>query len=252
MTTGIGIIISAAILAVVALLIAKKDKWTWKRLFLYPALIIAVVVGIIALAVSGYSNGYYGPNKIGREMEYAGIRLRSTKSDVRFVMGKAKREDALKDDDDERWLYLDSDSGSNGLDTVIWFGKDGLVTSVGVFKNGYGSLPSLKWIHEYASLKSIQDRLGEAQFIEDLDDGQKRIFRYTTHNLRFSYDKDGLRGIGIRDYERYPHKPKAALDQTSIKPATTAPNWEDLKPLSKEEISTMRSKSPTGATPPTK
>ena len=51
MTVGTGIFLSAVFLGIVVLLISTKDKWTWKALFLYPA-IASFVLGLVIAAVA--------------------------------------------------------------------------------------------------------------------------------------------------------------------------------------------------------
>lgn len=51
MTVGTGIFLSAVFLGIVVLLIGTKDKWTWKALFLYPA-IASFVLGLVIAAVA--------------------------------------------------------------------------------------------------------------------------------------------------------------------------------------------------------
>ena len=204
MTLGTGVFLSAIFLGIVALLIGTKEKWTWKGLFLYPLLVIVVLGSVITAAIYGYGQGYYGPNKIGKEMEYAGIRLRSTKSDVLFAKGKPIKEEAPDDMGEVVFTYGDSD-----FLIWVWFGKDGLVSGVSAACNPGSNhkLPSLKNISNRSDLSSIQGRLGKADFVKDIDGGVSRVYGFPRYNLRVAYCGGEMELLGIRDYEKYPYQP---------------------------------------------
>jgi membrane protein YdbS with pleckstrin-like domain len=68
MELGTGILLSAVFLGTVALFIATKDRWNWKKIFLWPLGVIVglgVVGGSIAYLYQQYEDR---PRKIHRAM----------------------------------------------------------------------------------------------------------------------------------------------------------------------------------------
>ena len=207
MTLGTGIFLSAVFLGLIALLIRTKERWSWKGLFLYPALVILIFGAMWALVDYGYEKGYYGPRKFGRETEYAGIKLRSTKDDVLFAKGKPTKEYPPDDDSGViQWIYKENDDWL----LCVYFGEDGLVRAVWAAthkKADSHSLPDLKFVRSYSDIEDFEERLGKAEFVENIHGGVSRIYVFPRYNLRVALEAREVRMISIVDYERYPYKP---------------------------------------------
>lgn len=91
MELGTGVFISAVFLGTVALFIATKDRWNWKKIVLWPLAVIVVLslVGwIVAYAYEQYGERPKLPSK------FEGIQLGEKFQDAIFKHGKAEREAA--------------------------------------------------------------------------------------------------------------------------------------------------------------
>lgn len=91
MELGTGVFLSAVFLGTVALFIATKDRWNWKKIFLWPLAVVVVlslVGGIVAYAYKQYEERPKVPS------EFKGIQLGEKFQDAIFKHGKAEREEA--------------------------------------------------------------------------------------------------------------------------------------------------------------
>lgn len=84
MEIGTGIFVSALLLAVVILYAVTKDRWAWRRIITRTALVLLAIVLPITLVGIGY---YLWPEKIGRQTEYAGIRLGISPAEIKYIKG---------------------------------------------------------------------------------------------------------------------------------------------------------------------
>ena len=98
MELGTGIFLSAVFLGTVGLFVATKDRWNWKKIFLWP---LGVIVG---LGIVGGSIAYLyrqhedRPRKL---TELWGVSLNDSTGDVKFKKGKPP----WRMDDGDLWIY---------------------------------------------------------------------------------------------------------------------------------------------------
>lgn len=88
MELGTGIFLSAVFLGIVALYIATKDRWNWKKILLWPLAVVVVlssVGGIVAYAYKKYEE------RPKVQVEFNGIKLGDQFQDVVFRHGKLER-----------------------------------------------------------------------------------------------------------------------------------------------------------------
>ena len=89
MELGTGVFLSAVFLGTVGLFIATKDRWNWKKIFLWPLAVVAglsLVGGLVAYAYKQYEER---PKVL---TEFNGIRLGEQFQDVAFRHGKPERQ----------------------------------------------------------------------------------------------------------------------------------------------------------------
>jgi hypothetical protein len=91
MSIGDGIFAGAALLACVALYIAAKDRWNWKKLILWPLGIIVVLGSAVAGWV--WIRDYYD-QRAQVQTQFWDIALGDTVNDLRFKKGPPKPDDA--------------------------------------------------------------------------------------------------------------------------------------------------------------
>ena len=87
MDLGTGIFLSSVVLAVVFVYAITKDRWRWRRIIKRTAFIC---LGLIILGAALGIGAYYWdqlPQKVGRQTEYAGLRLGMTQDEVMYVKG---------------------------------------------------------------------------------------------------------------------------------------------------------------------
>lgn len=100
MTLGLGIFLSSLFFGTIALFIATKDRWNWKKIILSLLAILVVTLGLFYAYFL-----YQDMPKI--ENSFWEIPLNATKADVKFMKGKPSE---TKDD---VWRYIKKDTHGN-------------------------------------------------------------------------------------------------------------------------------------------
>jgi hypothetical protein len=192
MTLGTGIFLSAIVLGLIALFIATKDRWNWKKIWLWP--ISAVfVIGAVAIIVISWDDikgkmSFLAPPHI--EIEFRGIKLGMLKEDFFFLRGKM--EPTIKTTDDFGPIYELGDE-------AFLFDKTGTVA--GIFYKGpsYGDkgIQGVRIGDEYTV---VTDKFGEPPHTKVVSDGAVKFYRYPEYNLQFKLAKGVVTGYGVRDF----------------------------------------------------
>lgn len=89
MELGTGIFLSAIFLGIVALYIATKDRWNWKKIFLWPLAVVIVLTLVGWLFAYAYKQYEERPKVLS---EFKGIKLGEKFQDAIFKHGQAERE----------------------------------------------------------------------------------------------------------------------------------------------------------------
>jgi hypothetical protein len=88
MDLGTGIFLSTALLAIVLLYGFTKDRWRWRkivvRMLFFGLILIAGSSAVLALA--HYWDELF-PTQLGRQMEYAGLKLGMSPLEVMYIKG---------------------------------------------------------------------------------------------------------------------------------------------------------------------
>ena len=182
MELGTGIFLSAVFLGTVALFVATKDRWNWKKIFLWPLAIIfgiGIVGGFIAYLYDAYEDR---PAKI---TELWGISLNDSMADVKFKKGEPKE----RQDDNELWLY-------EGPYAVFF--KNERVQSVAYFGPMYNA-PTLKGFNHYDTLQEIETKLGPPSYISRSKDELQRAYSFDKFNILVHFKQGEMSLIGIYD-----------------------------------------------------
>jgi hypothetical protein len=107
MSVGTGIFLAGALLAVVALYIATKDRWNWmKTIILWP-------LGVTLTMVTGFYLHSLIPEKPKVEKTFWEIPLGASQTDVLFIRGKPSTKES------DRWVYSSNTMVEAGITVTM-------------------------------------------------------------------------------------------------------------------------------------
>ena len=181
MELGTGVFLSAVFLGTVGLFVATKDRWNWKKIFLWP---LGVIVG---LGIVGGSIAYLyrqhedRPRKL---TELWGVSLNDSAGDVKFKKGKPP------------WRMVDGDLWIYGKYYVYF--KNDRVRSVMYFGPMYEG-PSLHGVRHYDSQQELDAKLGPPSYVSRAKDGLRRAYSYKKFNIVVHFEKGEMSALGIYD-----------------------------------------------------
>lgn len=203
MELGTGILFSAIFLGTIALFIATKDRWNWKKIILWP---LGIVVGV---AVIGGSIGYFyqqhesRPRKLNELWE---ISLNDSLVDVKFKKGEPTTQL-----DNDFWIYQPSQTSD--VSYVVYF-KNNRVTSVMYFGPMY-SAPYIHGVGHYDSLQELETKLGQPSFVSRSKDELRRAYSFEKFNIVVQFKAGTVSAIGIYDPATGPFRFKEESNATT-------------------------------------
>lgn len=203
MELGTGIFLSAIFLSTVALFIATKDRWNWKKIFLWPlgAIVgLGVVGGSIAYLYQQYEDR---PRKL---TELWGVSLNDSAGDVKFKKGEPTRRL-----DNDLWLYRPYETIEG--DYVVYFKNDRVrsVMYFGPMHNG----PSLQGVGHYDSQQELDAKLGPPSYVSRAKDELRRAYSYEEFNIVVHFAEGKMSALGIYDPTTGAFKFKEESDGTA-------------------------------------
>lgn len=195
MEIGTGIFLASVVLGSVALFIATKDRWNWKKIT------VRTLLSLVALGVL-VPGGFYLRERLERrpsaEVSLWGLRLAQSKDDVRFLKGEPRHVWGASEGAPERWLYRDASQSG-------WYGvgfQDGLVTHV-FYDGDRLYAPNLQGVSAYDDLTDITDHLGQPEKLKASEDGLRRFLLYPKWRTWFVVTGAGIVTRGIYDPSRW-------------------------------------------------
>lgn len=195
MELGTGIFLSSIFLGTVALYIATRDRWNWKKVFLWPLAVLfalSIVIGGGAYLYHLYDNK---PRKIN---SYWDIPLGATTDDVLFAKGQPTNREADPNREADRWTYrLGSETHPDGWINVQF--RDGKVWLVNYTAGPMYSAPKIKGIPHYAELDEIEKSLGKPSSISKAPDGTTRLYSFAQFNVFVEIEKNKIVSMGMFD-----------------------------------------------------
>ena len=189
MSLGLGIFLSALFLGIVALFIATKDRWNWKKIILWPLSIIlglAILGGLIAYIYLKI------PSKPKIQEAFWGISLDTDQSDIKFLKGPPS---TVYDNGD--WKY---DVGHGGS-YVIRFAEEGEIGTITYYGSDRYYSPTLQKIKKDSNTSEILDLFGEPSHISNSLDDLGRIYSYDGYHVFFHLARDKVISYGIHNPE---------------------------------------------------
>jgi hypothetical protein len=182
MELGTGLFLSAVFLGTVALFIATKDRWNWKKIFLWPLGVI-FGLGIVGGLYQQYEDR---PRKL---KELWGVSINDSAGDVKFNKGEPTTRDK------DVWVYRPYETIEG--DYVVFF-KNDRVRSVMYFGPMYNA-PSLHGVGHYDSPQELDKKLGPPSYVSHTKDELSRIYSYEKFNIVVHFSEGKMSGLGIYD-----------------------------------------------------
>ena len=211
MELGTGIFLSAIFLGIVALFIATKDIWNWKKIFLWPIgaiVVLAIVGGTITYLYGQYQDR---PRKL---TEFWGVSLNDTLGDVIFKKGEPTlRFTDNKDPQNVFWFYGDDmkelPKSNNELRELtngyfVQF-KNNRIRSISFEGKGFEGI-SLPGIGNFESLQQIENKLGPPSHVSRLEGELRRAFSFEKFNIVVMFAGGNMVSRGIYDPTHGPIK----------------------------------------------
>ncbi|MHB1290796.1 MAG: hypothetical protein ACYCY5_01215 [Sulfuricella sp.] len=194
MELGTGIFLSTIFLGIVALFIATKDRWNWKKILLWPLGIIgafAVIGGSIAYVYQQYEDR---PRKLTALWD---VSLNDTASDVKFKKGEPTTRL-----DNDHWVYRPYQTTEG--DYVVYF-KNDRVRSIIYFGPMYNG-PSVHGVGHYDSSQELDAKLGPPSYVSRSKDELRRAYSYEKFNVVAHFEGGKISALGIYDPASGPFK----------------------------------------------
>jgi hypothetical protein len=194
MSVGTGIFFSALFLGIVALYIATKDRWSWKKLLLWPSV---ALLTLGAATGGGFYVYHTWQDRPKVQQEFWGVRLRASMADLKFAKGAP-----TKQLDADTWIY---DAGPTDRGFYVVRFKNGKVRFV-MYDGRSFYAPTVQGINGYSSAEQITEKFGAPSYVSRSKDKLKRTLSYDAFNVAFSVERNEIRALGIYDASEGPLK----------------------------------------------
>lgn len=187
MDLGTGVFLSAIFLGGVALYIATKDRWNWKKVILWPLGVVTALAVIGSSITYGYIKFEERPIK---RTELWGISLKDTFADVKFKKGEPPM--VL---DSQMWAYKYNEDKDDFY--IIRF-KEGRVVGI-LYEGDMLRAPDINGIGHYDTLSDIEKALGSPSYVSKTKDELGRAYSFEKFNLVVKFTQGKISALGIYD-----------------------------------------------------
>lgn len=206
MELGTGIFLSAVFLGIVALFIATKDRWNWKKILLWPSGVLLALAVIGGAGLYLYEKYESRPRKV---TELWGIALADTASDIKFKKGEP-----TISKDGNVWQYRPTETSDYSYAVIF---KGDQIKAIVYFGAMY-SAPIIHGVGHYDSPEETNNKLGQPSFVSRSIDELQRIHSYEKYNIMTQYEAGKLLAIGIYNPSLGPMRFK---EESAIEPKQT-------------------------------
>ncbi len=193
MELGTGVFLSAIFLGMIALFVATKDRWAWKRIFLKGVGGTIALIAIIGLGTWSYV--LYSERAVPQD-ELSGIKLGMTEQEVKYLKG----EPTEISKEGGNWIYIDNNEYKSPY--AVKF-KDGVAVGLWTWKTVKASLPYVTHISSYANTKDIEEKLGKPTQVSMSKDGFTRMVIYENYRVWFALRQEQIEAVGVFDPVNY-------------------------------------------------
>lgn len=188
MTVGTGIFLSAIFLGFIALFVATKDRWKWKKIVLWFVGIVGLfVIGLFGLLA--YDNRPDQPEKLA---EFWNIHLDMSQDEVLFRKGKPSF--MVDEGPNAEWLFT-FDKGYANYQFEISF-KDNKVRYV-FYRGPSYEAPNVGGLDIGNSQEQLIKAFGQPSSISNSNDSLRRFVHFSKYNLFAGLEMNQVIGFGI-------------------------------------------------------
>lgn len=201
MELGTGIFLSAIFLGTVALFIATKDRWNWKKILLWPfgtLVVIAIIGASIAYLYQWHEDR---PRKL---TELWGVAINDTYGDVKFKKGEP-----TQSVDGDIWVYKAYQTLDGNY--VVYF-KNDRVRSIIYFGPMYNG-PLIPGVGHYDTLQELEARLGPPSYVSRSKDELSRAYSYEKFNIVIHFEEGKMSALGIYEPSMGPFRFKEESEE---------------------------------------
>ncbi len=201
MSIGEGIFLSVLLLSGTILFVVTKDRWNWKRIVKFSFALLLATLIILALGVWIYS-AYEG--RPTAQETFQGIKLSSTKADVRFLKG----EPIAKHSTEDRWVYDAHTGSAQPQDAFVWvMFRDGKIRHITYWANDRQIVtPYLIGFSIGAAYDSVISKLGQSDYTSTSSDGLRRLLSFEKYNVFYEFEQGRVKTFGVFDPSMGPMK----------------------------------------------
>lgn len=193
MTVGEGVFFGLLVGSLVALYIATRDRWRWRKILIWVLAICLVPVAAVAIWVGVDRWSETRPRFVA---EYWELRPGMSTEEVLFRKGApSKKETAY-------WVYMEE---SDKVGHVVGI-KDRKVRFVIAFTRDGDSvyLPTLQGIGSLSSSEDLKAHFGEPDGISVSEDGTRRHLSFSKFGVTFQLERNRVKSVGIFDSTQGP------------------------------------------------
>jgi len=183
MDIGTGIFLGMASLSVIALYIATRDRWKWRRIIVrggagFCALLLVIWGGLAATAAY--------ENRIVSVHAYQGLLVTDSKPDVRFKKGEPTEISK------EIWAYP---SDAQALDTVVLFSGEQIRA---IFYGGTCTYcNTLNGMNIGTGYDTVIEKLGQPTTVSSSKDGLSRYLSFKDTNMVVRMARGRVDAVGV-------------------------------------------------------
>jgi len=217
MSLGAGIFLSAIFLGLIALFIATRKEWGWKKIISWnwkkiisrTAIVFAVIASLMLLAAIVV----YVDSKIAEkpkvQKSFWGLTLDSTKEDIKFLKGAPTKEEK------DNWHYESTYKEGKyyyynyNYDIIFRDNKIRVIVTSDVDKQG-----GIQGINYGDSYEKVIEKFGNPSNISRSHDDLARVFSYEKYNVFFAFEKGRVILFGIYNPVFGPIKVKENSEQS--------------------------------------
>lgn len=188
MTTGEGIFYGLVFIGLILLYAVTRDRWKWKKIGKWGALLLLVpIVGIGAwVGVTSYVD-----SRAKFQAEFWGVSPGIAKDELIFRKGKP---------DQEQEEYFVYGKGEDNVYYAVSFRNEKVraIRAVVPSDKPY-ALPAMQGISNYSSLDDIERKFGAADKVSETKDKTRRLLSFLKYGVFFELEKGTVVSLGAFD-----------------------------------------------------